>query len=144
MELTSILLNEYAFVETNIENKYIQVTWLTQPKSEGFRETHQNALQYALQHDLTMWLCDMREMLYLEIADQNWLVRQIFSSFDPNYSHGVAFVVSTAGLELMTSLRIHEMVKEDPELQKLVKVEIFFQKQMAQQWLSEMKELSEQ
>jgi len=139
MELTSILLNEYASVETNLENKYIQVTWLTQPKSEAFRETHKKALQNALQHELIVWLCDMREMLYLEVADQNWLVREIFTSFDPSFNHGVAFVVSTAGLELMTSLRILEMVKNSPELHKQLKVEIFFQKSIAQQWLFEAK-----
>jgi len=135
MELTSIILNEYVHVEANTENKYIQVTWLKQPSSKDFRETHKNALDFALNNNLLLWLCDMREMVYLEIADQNWLVREIFYSFDPAYNHGFAYVVSTAGLESMTSFRIHDLVTNDPDLHKQLKIEIFFQKQIAQQWL---------
>jgi len=140
MELTSILSNEYVLVEANPENKYIQVTWLGQPKSDDFRETHKKALNYVLEHNITMWLCDMRGMVYLEIADQNWLVREIFGLLAPHLKHELAYVVSTAGLELMTSFRIHEMVTTDPELHKQLSVEIFFQKQIAQQWLFETKE----
>jgi len=137
MELITILSKKYVFVEANIQDRYIQITWLEQPKSDDFRETKTSALNFVLKHDITRWLCDMRGMVYLEIADQNWLVREIFSSFNPQHSHVLAYLISTAGLESMTSFRIHELVTNDPELNKQLSVEIFFQKQIALQWLFE-------
>ena len=142
MELTTIFSKKYVLVEANIQDKYIQITWLAQPKSEDFRETKKGALDFVLKHDLTRWLCDMREMVYLEIADQNWLVREIFSSLNPKHTHVLAYLVSTAGLESMTSFRIHELVTNDPKLDKQLSVEIFFQKQMALQWLFEAQKIS--
>jgi len=74
-------------MEANIKDKFIQITWLAQPKSEDFRETNTSALYFVLKHYITKWLFNMRGMVYLEIADQIWLVREIFSSLNPKYSH---------------------------------------------------------
>jgi len=137
MKLTSIHSNEYAQVQVDEENKFIQVTWLKQPPSEVFRQVQTKALQHALEQELTIWLCDMQGMAYLEMADQNWLVRDIFPSFDPRLHHLFAYVINTAGLELMSSLRIHDLVQNNPQLHQRLQVEIFLQKELAQQWLTD-------
>jgi len=140
MELTQIYSNAIARVEADIKQKYIQVTWLKHPKSEEFRDVHTNALSYAYENHLTAWLCDMRQVSYLEVGDQNWLVREIFSGFNPDMTHEFAFVVSHLGLELMSSFRVHDLVRNDQELQKLIKTDIFLDIKSAQMWLFQMGE----
>jgi len=136
MILTSIDSNEYAQVHANEQKRFIQVTWLQQSPSEVFRQVQTKALAHALEHELTTWLCDMQEMAYLEMADQNWLVREIFTSFDPKHQHVFAYVINSAGFELMSSFRIHDLVKHHPELHQRLRVDIFLSKDLAQQWLT--------
>ncbi|WP_026462784.1 hypothetical protein [Adhaeribacter aquaticus] len=135
MDLFIIFSNEDAKIETNMDLEFIQVVWLKHPKSESFKEIILKAHSFANQYGLTNWLCDMRQLLFLDIADQNWLVNEIFTSFNPAQQHELAYVISELGLELMTTIRIHNLVKVNTELSKYLKVEIFFEPEIALKWL---------
>jgi hypothetical protein len=135
MNLTQIYLDENAKIEVDTTLNYLQVTFLNQPCSINFKKIKALALKYALDHKLTLWLCDMQEVLYLSYNDQTWLVREVFEALNTNFKHEIAYVVNTQSLELRTTFRLHDLVKNSPELNKLLKVEIFFETEIAQQWL---------
>jgi len=135
MELTEIYANEDAQIAVDEINKYIQVTWLQHPSSESFRHIQLLALHHTIEKQLILWLCDMCKIVYLEVEDQNWLIREIFSAFDSERQHEFAYVVGTEGMELFTSFRIHDLIENDPHLSKIINTEIFFEKEIARQWL---------
>lgn len=135
MNLMPIYLDDNAKIEVNTALKYLQVTFLKHPSSAGFKKIKVMALNYALEQGLTMWLCDMRQVAYLHNDDQYWLVREIFAALHTKVKHEIAYVVNIDCLELRTTFRIHDIVESTPELHKLLKLEIFFETEIAQQWL---------
>lgn len=135
MNLIQIYQDDISLIKVDNKAKYLEACWHKQPASANFRQTKALALDYALKHNLTLWLCDMRQIIYLNMEDQNWLVREIFAAFNTHTKHEIAYVINTTTLELATTFLIHELVKNYPELQSTVKVEIFFEIEIARQWL---------
>jgi len=135
MELVEIYSNKDAQIKVNNPQCYLQITWLQHPTSTSFRQTLLFASNYALANQVCSWMCDMREIIYLEVTDQNWLVREIFPAFDPMSHHLYAYVVGTTGQEVFCSYHIHTLVAEKENLNRKIKIEIFFEKSIAQQWL---------
>ena len=135
MELTEIYANADAKIALDEVNRYIQVTWLKHPSSESFRHIQLLALSSVIEKQLVLWLCNMCKIVYLEVEDQNWLVRKVFSAFDPDKQHEFAYVVGTEGTELFTTFHIHDLVENDPQLSKILHIEIFFDEDIARQWL---------
>jgi len=133
MELVQIYSNEDAQIKVDNLHCYLQINWLQHPTSTSFRQTLNSALNYALAHQVSCWLCDMREIVYLEVTDQNWLVREVFPAFDPMGHHLFANVVGTKGQEVFCSYHIHELVAERDSLNEKIEIEIFFEKDLAQQ-----------
>ena len=133
MKLIEIYANEDVQIKVNNLQCYLQINWLQHPTSTSFRQTLNYALNYALAHQVSCWLCDMREIVYLELTDQNWLVRNLFPAFDPMSHHVYAFLVDTKGEELCCSYHIQELVAESKDLNEKIKIEIFFEKNLAQQ-----------
>jgi len=135
MKLTQIYNNKDAQIWVNNPYCYLQINWLQHPTSTSFRQTLIFALNYALAYQVSCWMCDMREIIYLELTDQNWLVREVFPAFDPMSHHVYAFLVGTKGEELCCSYHINELVEERKDLNEKINIEIFFEKNLAQQWL---------
>ena len=77
----------------------------------------------------------MQQVVYLDNGDQYWLVREIFEALNTASKHEIAYVVNTNSLDLRTTFRIHDIVRSTPEMHKLIKVEIFFEAEIARQWL---------
>ncbi|MDQ3290231.1 MAG: hypothetical protein M3Q05_02960 [Bacteroidota bacterium] len=86
-------------------------------------------------HKLNKWLCNMQEIEFLEISDQNWLVQEVFASLSPTFKHEFAYVISPVVLEVMTTYHIHDVVNSNPDIQNKLLIEIFFDVDAAQQWL---------
>jgi len=133
MELVEIYSNKDAQIKVNNPQCYLQITWLQHPTSTSFRQTLLFASNYALANQVCSWMCDMREIIYLELMDQNWLVREIFPAFDPLSHHLYAYVVGTKGQEVFCSYHIHTLVAERENLNEKIEIEIFFEKSIAQQ-----------
>jgi len=142
INLLLIYANEDVQLEVDEKNTCLQLTWLQHPSSDSFRHIITCASNYALAHQINSWMCDMRKIAYLEVSDQNWLVREIFSAFDPKRQHEYAYVVSTEGHELYSSYHIHNLVQEDASLKENIHVEIFFEKEIAQMWLLDQAKVS--
>ncbi|GEO06645.1 hypothetical protein AAE02nite_43090 [Adhaeribacter aerolatus] len=130
------LIHETAFVkiEANPELRYVQITWLQQPSSTLFQKETRNLVQYALTNNFNKSLFDVRKRDFLDIADQNWLVRDIFPLFKGRIIQ-LAYLVNSAGLEIMDTFRIHDCVINNPELKRSVQIEIFLDIEDALQWL---------
>jgi hypothetical protein len=139
LPLPVIYANNDAQIAVDEPNKYLQVSWLQHPSSESFRNIITYALNYAQVHRITLWLCDMRQIIYLELKDQHWLIQEVFPTFSPTEKHEFAYVVSTKGLEIYTSFHIHELVLRNGNLRQKIQIEIFFEKDIARQWLLDRK-----
>jgi hypothetical protein len=139
LPLPVIYANNDAQIAVDEPNMYLQITWLQHPSSESFRQIITYALNYTNAHDISSWLCDMRQIVYLELKEQHWLIYEVFPAFDSTEKHGFAYVVSTTGVELYTSFHIHDMVLKDGDLRQKMQIEIFFEKDVARQWLLDKK-----
>ncbi|MDQ4139438.1 MAG: hypothetical protein M3142_02825 [Bacteroidota bacterium] len=135
MDLSSIYNDDIASVEVNTGAGFIQIIWFKHPNSEDFRKIITTAHTYAGDHKLTKWLCNMQEVLFLEISDQDWLVHEVFASLNANYKYEFAYVISPIVLEVMTIYHIQDMVNSIPAIKNKLLVEIFFEVDEAQQWL---------
>ncbi|KAA5547958.1 hypothetical protein [Adhaeribacter rhizoryzae] len=132
--VTLIYETDFVKIEENRDFKYIQINWLKQPSSVLFREETQKLVDYALIHDFNKSLFDVRKRDYLEVSDQNWLVRDIFPLFH-NRHIKIAYLVNSVGLEIMDTFRIHDSVFNNPALKHNVHIEIFLDLADALEWL---------
>lgn len=134
--MDQILQNEYATVAIDKESRLVEVKWLQHCENSTFREILTKVLHQANADAVIRWLCDMRELKYVLVADQNWLVKELLPSLNPSLSHRFSYVVSRTNLELMSSLQIQDMVREDPRLSDRFELEVFLNKEEATDWLS--------
>ncbi|MFT2008683.1 hypothetical protein ACMA1I_08410 [Pontibacter sp. 13R65] len=128
MTLTELYSNEYARVETNAENHFIQVTWLQHASHTALREVLEKALQYAKPAKLNRWLFDMRKIYFVTSADQVWTEKRYFPSFDPALQHHVACVLSLLNAEMIP-------LAQDRVLSDNMEMQIFLDIEMAHSWL---------
>lgn len=132
--VTLIYETEFVKIEENRELNYIQINWLQQPTSALFREETKKLVDYALANNFSKSLFDVRKRDYLEVTDQNWLVRDIFPLFRDRHIK-LAYLVNSVGLEIMDTFRIHDSVFNNPELKHIVYIEIFLDLPDALEWL---------
>ena len=135
MPLQPIFSNELAKIQVNAADSYLELRWLKHPESSDFRSVITRAFKYAHQHQLTKWLCNMQQADFLEIADQHWLVQEIFSAFNPQLKHEFAYIIRPMVLEVLTANHIHVLVELDEQLKEKITVAIFNDMAPAQQWL---------
>lgn len=135
IHLAPIHVDEDVVIYVDEQNRLIQVNWLRHTGSEGFRNNITLACTYAVQHHLDSWLCNMQHMQYLEVGDQNWLVRKVFPEFKGKFKLHFAYVVTHNGLETMATFRIHELVKQSQELSTHIDIDIFVNMNQARNWL---------
>jgi hypothetical protein len=134
MDLEAVYQSKYIQVAINPEQDYLQATWLQQPTSESFREQIRLVVDLALARNIKKALFDVRQRAYLEIADQNWLVREIVPLF-VGTNLRFAYVVSETTLEVMDTYRIQVAVENNPVLSEQVIIKMFLDPQEAQTWL---------
>ena len=134
MKLEIVYHNDFIRVEVNEAKSYIQTTWLQQPTSQNFREQLKRVADIALAGQLTKALFDVRARAYLEIADQNWLIREIVPLFCEK-TLWFAYVVSKTAYEIMDVHRIQEAIEKNKPLTEHLKIEIFLLPEEAEAWL---------
>ncbi|MCC9138670.1 hypothetical protein ACFSKU_18375 [Pontibacter silvestris] len=134
--MAHILQSAYATVAADEENELVEVIWLRHCEEEEFREVLRETVRHVNAQGATKWLCDMKRLQYVLLGDQNWLVRELLPTLDPALRHRFAYVVTRSNLELMSSLRVHELVREDPALRRRLEVEVFLGREKATEWLA--------
>jgi hypothetical protein len=133
ISLTCFYQTDFVSIELNKDLRYVQITWLQQPSSELFRSETKQLVDFALEHNYTNALFDVRHRDYLDIGDQNWLVREVFPLFKQTIR--LAYLVSTVGLEIMDTFKIHDLVINNTELKRHIEIDIFLDKEDALEWL---------
>jgi hypothetical protein len=132
--LTTYYQTEFVSIEINPDLKYIQITWQQQPSSDLFRLETKRVADFAFENNYTRALFDVRNRDYVDIGDQNWIVRDAFPMFTDR-SVRLAYLVSTVGLEIMDTFQIHDRVINNPELKGHIEIDIFLDKEDALKWL---------
>ncbi|QNF35637.1 hypothetical protein HUW51_24090 [Adhaeribacter swui] len=135
MELQTILSTDSAVIQVNLASSYIELEWLTHPSSQVFREVIIQAQTYAQEHHLTKWLCNIQQADFIESEDQKWLVKHVFTAFDPVLHHNYAYIIQPRVSEVVSAYHIHDLVELDANLQSRIKVAIFVDIDHALQWL---------
>lgn len=125
---------EFVSIEVNNDLKYVQVTWHQQPSSALFRKETMRVVDLAMEQGYQKSLFDVRNRHYLDMGDQNWLVRDVFPMFD-THKIRLAYLVSTVGLEIMDTFKIHDQVIHNPELKKHIDIDIFLDREDALKWV---------
>ena len=136
--LTPLYQTEFVTIEINPALSFIQITWLQQPSSELFRKETKLLADFALSNNYSNALFDIRNRNYLDMGDQNRLVGEIFPLLKGRHIR-LAYLVSTAGLEIMDIFRVHDRVINNPDLEKHLEIDIFLDKEDALKWLLESK-----
>lgn len=125
---------DFVTIEVNPELLYVQITWLQQPSSALFRKETSWLVDFALQHGYQRSLFDVRKRDYLDMSDQNWLVREVFPKFHTRKIR-LAYLVSMVGLEIMDTFKIHDQVIHNPELKQHIEIDIFLDREDALKWV---------
>ena len=79
---------------------------------------------YWLEHHIQNLLFDVREREYLEVRDQNWLVREIFPLLIKSNIY-LAYLVSQSGFKLMDKHQVHDLILTQPESKRQTEVGLF-------------------
>jgi hypothetical protein len=130
---------EFLVVEFNMAQAYLRVTWLKQPTSQVFREQISKITSLALRKQLFRVLFDVRKRNFIDLSDQNWLLREIIPRFKGKQVR-FAYVETVKGLEMMDTFRIQHAVKHTPLLEGKFDMELFINPDEACHWLLEIGE----
>ncbi len=135
MLLQTVYANQTARLQVNVEQSYLELEWLTHPDSASFRAIISQAQEYAQEHHLTKWLCNMQQAEFLELADQHWLVAEIFTHFPRQVQHDFAYFIRPMVLEVLATYHIQDLVEVDERLNSNLKVAVFTDIDQAREWL---------
>ncbi|MFD3001370.1 hypothetical protein ACFS7Z_13430 [Pontibacter toksunensis] len=133
--LVQVYSDENGKIECDREHRLVQLYWSTHCNGQPLRSLLLEALRHATSSQLTAWLCDMRKLHYMEMADQNWLINELFPSFSRRHRHRVAFVVNINNYELMSSIQTKSIVLHTPALARVIAMDVFLAKGEARHWL---------
>lgn len=135
LQLQTIHAEETAIIQLDRERSYLKLEWFTHPESAHFRTVITRARDFAHQYQTTKWLCNLQQAEFLELADQHWLVEEIFTSFPASLQHDYAYLIRPMVLEVLATYHIQDLVAIDERLQAKIKVAIFTDIDLAHQWL---------
>jgi hypothetical protein len=98
---------------------------------------YQMAVDLAKRYDVRNWLDDARNVAYLNIETQNWLLRCIVPQLVQNNMHKLVRVVLDEPLAFLTSYSVTDKIASRPELAGKLNCEIFTDVDNALSWLNE-------
>ncbi|MFD3003214.1 hypothetical protein ACFS7Z_22825 [Pontibacter toksunensis] len=93
------------------------------------------ALQCATAHQLTAWLCDTRQLYYIDIADLNWMLQNLFPYFDMQKQHRVALLVNKSNFDLVANVPSENENAFNSGFGSFIDMIYFLDKDAAAQWL---------
>lgn len=109
-------------------------TWLRQPTSPEFRKYITLITEYALAQHITTALFDVRQRAYMEFADQNWSLTEVFPLLEGK-PRKLAYLTKLEGLDLMDTLRLQESLDTAAPRKKGLLIEHFLEQEQAMEWL---------
>lgn len=135
-QLESVYSEEEGEIQIDRLVHYLQVNWRRHTEEAEFRNFINLAKGLARDHNLHYWLCNMQQLHYMLLVDQNWLVNEVFPVFAEGPKLRFAYVINQTGLEAMSAFRIHQLVQQDTSLSQRMEIDVFQQVSHAQSWLA--------
>ena len=135
MALDQVYSNEYGEIQCDRIHHLVRIHWFVHCSGQPLRDLFSEALRHATSSQLKLWLCDMRKLYYIEMADQNWLINMFFPFFNRKYHHRVAFVVNISNYELRSGIQTQNMVIHTPGLAAIIDMDFFLTNGEAEHWL---------
>ena len=133
--LELVYQNDIVKVEESKTNGFIQFIWLQQPNSKELRREIRLMADYIVQHEYNNVLSDVRQRLFLDICDQNWLHHEIFPIYNQINNFKFAYLVNSLNLEMLDIYRIQDGIQSNPDVFQHLEIEIFMNKEDALTWL---------
>lgn len=114
----------------------LSARWLRHPSSGEFRANQYMLVDLLLECECRRLLNDARAVLYLELADQHWLMRQLFPLLSATPLELQACIVSQVSLELMDTDRMLQHFASQPDSQgNAINTRLFLEPSLAREWL---------
>lgn len=129
--------DETTRLEIDPAAKFIYLQWLKHPDSTAFRDNFLRAIQASIDHDCQFWLSDARAIHYLELADQNWVMREIVPMLPQINLQKFARLSKMESISLMDIPQVFDKLGQLPDFKSKHKLEIFATKEDALHWLFE-------
>ncbi|GAA4300515.1 hypothetical protein [Nibribacter koreensis] len=117
------------------EKRFMKVTWLKHPSSAQFRVAAKLIVHFVMEQRIQYLLSDSRKVQYLDISDQNFLLREIYAAMPKDRTLFISYILNQASYNLMDIYRIGELVQADESLNKHLKTNIFLDEAAAHYWL---------
>lgn len=134
-QLMPVFQNSYLRIYLNVAMKFIRVLWLRHPSSDEFREGFSKAAELTIAHKCQYWLSDSRAIHYLELADQNWLIRLVTQLLPQSRLYKFARLNTPESLAMMDVPRTFSELEKLPEWQQHITMKVFTEEDDALAWL---------
>jgi hypothetical protein len=125
-----------AIFNINQEESLLSICWDGPTDAADFKQSYQLAVDLTQRFEIQKWLNDARNVAFLNIENQNWIVRCIVPQLLHHNMHKVARVVLDEPLAMLTSYNIVDQITSRPELACKIDCEIFTDFDNALFWLS--------
>lgn len=122
-------------ITINQEESLITIYWEACSDPEEFRCGYQLAADLVKRFYIRNWLNDARHVAYLNIENQNWILRHIVPQLYQNNMRKLARVVLDEPLAILVSSNILDKITTSPELGRKLNCEMFTDFHNALSWL---------
>jgi hypothetical protein len=126
-----------AIININQEDSLVSLRWDSHTVLYDIKQSYQLAVDLAKRFGVRNWLSDARNVAYLNIETQNWLLRCIAPQLQQNNMHKLVRVVQDEPLAILTSFSVADKIAGCPELACKLNCEIFTDVDNALSWLNE-------
>ena len=131
-----VFSNNCIRIEVDVTAGIIFVEWLRHPSSLEFRRLYQKASDISFEYNCLYWISDARAVHYLEIADQNWILRELAPRLKTTSLLRYARVMTEDGVAMLDAARVRDNVMNSPYLTEgKFQVQFFLDKESALEWL---------
>jgi hypothetical protein len=130
-----IFEDEFLRIDLDAGLGLVKAVWLQHPDSETYRKGFSRSAEVVLRHNCQYWLSDSRQIHYLEIADQNWIVSQIAPLMGNSCLNKFARVNSVEGLYLQDLDRVMQQLETSPHVKSELEVAVFLDMEQSINWL---------
>ncbi|MGV3502627.1 MAG: hypothetical protein ACO1O1_02915 [Adhaeribacter sp.] len=127
--------DEFLQIDLDAGLGLVKAVWLQHPDSDRYREGFSRAAEIVLQHNCRYWLSDSRQIHYLEIADQNWILHHMAPMMGNSCLSRFARVNSIEGLYLQDLDRVMQQLESSPHLKSDLEIAVFLDMEQSINWL---------
>ncbi|AMM52558.1 hypothetical protein TH61_17110 [Rufibacter sp. DG15C] len=133
--LQQVFKDDLISIQIDKDLSLLYVEWFKHPQSSEFREVYQRLADIILGSQVKYWLSDARAIHYLELGDQNWIIKEMAPLLKQSKLLKFARLITKEGMEMMDVVRLYDQLEHNPELVVKTKFELFNNSEDALEWL---------